>query len=264
MLRVNKRTKEQVCCGRKASVSSLLIKPQMGKSQPQPTCSFLLLSHMFDMVALRNECVCERILTTHCLCPVDVPARMHQEHSVRRVQQDQPGVVTLSSPYRAERALTSASLCGKGVVFELAQLQSPQGATGTFTKRRKAAMLKSDSCWVVLFGLVFFICFVLFFGKNSSAWCAHGFKEQGFMWVAGNKLHFYMSSEHSSHFLLLSRMCCGLHRHSSSGFDHREGGVLSFDQTSPYLLHVTVKMKNHEPSLCGTHAGLVRWDLGCC
>lgn len=38
---------------------SLLIKPQMGKSQPQLTCLFLLLSQMFDMMALSNEGVCE-------------------------------------------------------------------------------------------------------------------------------------------------------------------------------------------------------------
>lgn len=44
-----------------------------------------------------------------------------------------------------------------------------------------------------------------FFGKETSARAVHGFQEQGGMWVAGNRLHFYIATEGSSDYLLLSR-----------------------------------------------------------
>lgn len=174
-----------------------------------------------------------------------LPCRPYQQGcSCEQVQQDMLGAALLSNPCRAARAkfCNTATPCGKGVVFQFClhwhNCSLPRGAV----------IPKSETCWCVLF------CF-----KESTTWL----KEQDGMWVAGNRSHFYTSSEDSSDFLPLPRVCCGLHRHCS-WFGHRKESNLSFGQTSPCLLPVTVQNQTHQPSWCWTPAVLVRWDLGSC
>lgn len=256
---VNKRTKEQICCGWKASVFLLSLSNHKWENPSHSSHLFIstLLSQMFDMMALTNEGVCEWILKPTFIL-LSYQQGCSRSIAVRRVQQDVPAAVTLSSPYRAERAkfCTTASPCGKEVVFQFCLHWHNHGLPG---EDRNIYQNKESNYAKVreLLGGLFF------FWKESSARPVHGLKEQGGVWVAENRSHFYPSSEGSSNFLPFSRVCCRLHRHSS-GFDHRKEGSLSFNQASPYPLPVTVQTEIHRPSWCWTPTVLVRWDLGSC
>lgn len=114
---------------------------------------------------------------------------------MRRVQQDAPGAVTLSSPYRAERAFNSASPCGKGVVFQFCLHWHNCGLTGDDKNIYQNKESNYAKVRELLGGF--------FFGKEISARSVHRFKEHGGMWVAENRSHFCTSSKSSSNFVSL-------------------------------------------------------------
>lgn len=90
-----------------------------------------------------------------CLCPVIIPAGRQKEQRYEKGTAECAWSKDPFKPIQSRRSLHQCLSMWKRdcipVLSSLPQLQSPQGATGTLTKIRKAVVPNSESCWVGCF-----------------------------------------------------------------------------------------------------------------